>query len=149
MARTRRLSTRPPRSYLVAYDEPLSSEVSAGPDSALLELARRMRLAEQALHEAMDDLVDAEQRHAATRAKPLRRQPDWLIAAQRRESAAIDSLEAIFQAIVRAPAHTKAGLGIKVQVIANLYGQSADDAQNENDIILSLLTSILADLRTV
>lgn len=143
-----RLSRRPVTSRLVAFEEPVSPQNLAGPDSILIELARRMRLAERALHDAMDDLAVAEQRFAALpiEARQSDPRPGWLLAAQEKEVRAGDALESIFQQIAQTPAHTKLGLGIKVQLMGILYGESIDEEENDGDLILLLLGSLLTDL---
>lgn len=147
MARWTRLPPRSPRG-LVDFEEAQTSQDLAGPDSALVELARKMRLAEQALHDAMDDLAQTEHRFAELRRSghQPRGQPDWLVAAQDRERQTGAALEDLFQRIAMTPAQTNVGLRLKVQLVVTLYGESHDDQENDADLLLRLLESLLGDL---
>jgi hypothetical protein len=149
MASRKRPSRTPlRRDPLITFDASLAPDVLTGPDARLIDLVRRMRLAEQALHDAMDALREAERRFASLpeRLRRSTRQPDWLTTAQDSEAAAMDQLDAIFREIARTPARSNIGLEIKVHLIRIVYGQSADDAENQDDMVLSLLASVIRDL---
>src|SRR5258708_40309000 len=113
-------------SGLVRFEEPNSTTHS---DATLFQLAGRMRVAEQAFHEAMDGLALAEQRFAALpeQEKRARQRPAWLVAAQDREATAGDALETIYRQLAETPAESKFGLAMKLQIIVVLYGENAGE----------------------
>lgn len=144
--RKRPSRARASRDSLPIGDASLRPEDLTGPDSRLIDLARRMRLEEGALHDAMDRLAEAE-RQIASIAKPTReRQLNQLTSAQEQEAVAVDYLEAIFREIASTPAQTKIGLEIKIQVACIVYGECVGDHENSDDLVLLLLKSILSDL---
>lgn len=146
MARRKRHS-RPSVSGLVTFEEPHPFAWADSKDSSLFQLAARMRVAEQTLHAAMTELAQAEQRlsEVQTEGSQRRRRPSWYVAANAQEEAAGEALELIYQKIVQTPAHTKAGLAIKLQLVAWLYGENLSDAADDTDMVSQLLRSLLAD----
>jgi hypothetical protein len=119
-------------------------------DAALFELAARLLGADQAHAAAMTKLARAEQRFAAMAApkKRGRRRPAWLAAAQERETATGDALEVIYYQIAQTPARTKAGLAIKLRLVALLYGETVDEPCQEGDpdLVARLLRSLMSDV---
>lgn len=119
-------------------------------DAALFELAARLRGADQTHAEAMTELARAEQRSAeiAEPKKRCRRRPAWLAAAQIRETATGDTLEVIYGQVAQTPARTKAGLAIKLRLVALLYGENVDEhcEEGDPDLIARLLRSLLIDV---
>ncbi len=112
--------TQPPFwSGLVTFEEPHPSAWAGSKDSPLFQLAARMRVAKQTLHAAMTELAQAEHRlsEVQTEGSQRRRRPSWYVAAGAQEEAAGEALELIYQKIVQTPAHTKAGLAIKLQLV--------------------------------
>jgi hypothetical protein len=93
-----------------------------------------MPVAEQALHDAMDELAQAERRlsELPRKRRPARR-PAWFVAAVRKGQAAGDALEQVYQQIAQARAQTKAGLGIKLRLLVALYGETSDGTADEPD----------------
>ena len=77
-----------------------------------------------------------------------RAQPAWFIAARDKEEAAGDALEGIYQQVALTPAHTKAGLAIKLQLVVLLYGGNAEQDGNEDDLdmVSQLLQSLIVDV---
>lgn len=133
---------------LVRFEEPKGTPT--GPDASLIQLARRMRVAEQALDEAMDELAEAERRFAALPEveRRSRRTPAWFTAARDREGAAGDALESIYRQIAQTPARTKTGLALKLQLVALLFGENADEARDDEgaDMVSYLIQSLIADV---
>ncbi len=129
MARKR--PRRPPISALVKFEEPHPSAWAGSRDAPLFQLAARMRVAEQILHAAMTELARAEQRLSEVQKEEgaKRRRPSWYVAAEAKEEAAGDALEMIYQQIAQKSAHTKAGLAIKLQLTAMLYGENLEEGQ--------------------
>lgn len=140
---------RPARRFvseLVRFEEPAPADWGSSPDGPLFQLAARLRLAEQALDTAMSELAGAEQRLSRTEKGSSRRKPpSWFGAAEAKEQAAGDALELIYQQIARTPAHTKAGLAIKLQLTATLYGENLDEDKGGIDMVSQLLQSLIAD----
>lgn len=138
----------PSVSGLVKFEEPHPSAWASNKDAALFHFAARMRVAEQALHVAMTELAQAEQRlsEAQTEAgASRRRRPSWYIAAEAKEEAAGDALEWIYQQIAQTPAHTKADLAIKLQLVADLYDETVAGADDDTDMVAQLLRSLITD----
>ncbi len=134
---------------LVTFEEPHPSAWGGSKDAALFQLATRMRVAEQTLHATMNDLAQAEQRLSETQAGEgsiRRRRPSWYVAAEAREEAAGDALELLYQQIAQTPAHTKAGLAIKLQLVAVLYGETVGDVVADTDLVALMLQSLIADV---
>lgn len=134
----------------VRIEGPGSSNARTSRDAALFALAARLRVADQAHAEAMTELARAEQRFAAM-AEPRkhgRRRPAWLAAAQDRETATGDALEFIYGQMARTPARTKAGLAIKLRLVALLYGENVDEPCQEGDpdLVARLLRSLMIDI---
>ena len=142
---------RPKRSSvsgLVKFEEPHPSDWVGSGDAALFQLAARMRVAEQSLHAAMTELAQAEQRLSEVQTEEgsnRRRRPSWYVAAEAEEEAAGDALELIYQQIAQTPAQTKAGLAIKLQLVAVLYGETLSEAVDDTDMVSELLRSLIAD----
>lgn len=133
---------------LVTFEEPQTSDWAGSKDTALFQLAARMRVAEQTLYVAMTELAQAEQRLSEVQQeeRPGRlRRPAWYVAAEAKEEAASDALELIYQQIAQTPAQTKAGLAIKLQLVAELYGETLSNADDDTDMVSLLLRSLLAD----
>jgi hypothetical protein len=131
----------------VKFEESRPSARADNKDAALFHVAARLRVAEQALNAAMTELAQAELRLADVQAEAgpgRRRRPPWYIAAEAKEEAAGDALELIYQQIALTPAHTKAGLAIKLQLTAMLYGENLGDHGNA-DMVSQLLQSLIAD----
>ncbi|MDP2368145.1 hypothetical protein [Rhodoferax sp.] len=106
-------------------------------------------MAEQALHAAMAELARAEQRLSEAQKEEganRRRRPSWYVAAKAKEEAAGDALELIHQQIAQTPAHTKAGLAIKLQLTAMLYGENLEEGQDGADMVSVLLRSLIGDV---
>lgn len=131
---------------MVRFEEP-EAGIGSTYDAALFELAARLRFDEQAHDEAMDELATAEQRFAelSEEHKHVRRSPTWLRAAQDREATTGAALENIYREIAKTSARTKSGLAIKLQIITLLYGESIDDVENNKDMVLVLLQSLITD----
>ena len=147
MARKR--PRRPPISGLVKFEEPHPSAWAGSRDAPLFQLTARMRVAEQALHAAMTELAQAEQRLSEVQKEEganRRRRPSWYVAAEAKEEAAGDALEMIYQQIAQTPAHTKAGLTIKLQLTAILYGENLEEGQDDADMVSILLRSLIGDV---
>src|SRR5689334_14522407 len=131
----RRLSST---SALVRFEEPDPSARADNRDATLFNLVARMRVAEQTLHAAMTALAEAEQRLSEARpeeSSSRRRRPSWYVAAEAKEEAAGNALELIYQQIAQTPARTKAGLAIKLQLTAMLYGENLDEDQGGIDMV--------------
>src|SRR5690242_3005913 len=94
---------------MVRFESSEQSAHSTIPDAALLQLVREMRRAEQKFLEALDSLAEAEQRFAALPEyeRRLHPSPPWLVAAQQREGAAGEGLEAIYRRIADTPTTSK------------------------------------------
>jgi hypothetical protein len=127
MARRKRHS-RP--SVLVTFEEPHPSAWADSKDSSLFQLAARLRSPSKNLHAAMTELAQAEQRlsEVQTEGSQRWRRPSWYVAAEAKEEAAGNAIELIYQQIAQTPAHTKAGLAIKLQLVAELYGETLSSA---------------------
>jgi hypothetical protein len=141
--RRRRSST----STLVRFENSPFSTRAGNNDAALFHLAARMRVAEQTLNAAMTALATAEQRLLEGRTEERsgrRKRLSCHIAAEAKEEAAGNALEVIYQQIAETPAHTKAGLAIKLQLTAMLYGENLEDHGNA-DMVSQLLQSLIAD----
>lgn len=133
---------------LVTFEEPHPSAWAGSKDAALFQLAARMRVAEQTLHATMTELAQAEQRLSEVQTEEgssRQRRPSWYAAAEGREEAAGDALELIYQQIAQTPAHTKAGLAIKLQLMAALYGETLSEAVDDSDMVSQLLRSLIVD----
>jgi hypothetical protein len=107
-----------------------------------------MRVAEQSLHAAMTELAQAEQRMSEVQTEEgsnRRRRPSWYVAAEAEEEAAGNALELLYQQIAQTLAQTKAGLAIKLQLVAVLYGETVGDAVDDTDLVALMLQSLLAD----
>lgn len=147
MARKR--PRRPPISGLVKFEEPHPSAWAGSRDAPLFQLAARMRVAEQVLHAAMTKLALAEQRLSNVQKEEgssRRRRPSWYVAAEAKDETAGNSLELIYQQIAQTPAHTKAGLAIKLQLTAMLYGENLEESQDGADMVSVLLRSLIGDV---
>lgn len=132
---------------LVKFEEPDPAAWAGSRDAPLLRLVARMRVAEQALHNAMDELAQAEQRLSQLPAVDrTSRQPPWFTAAVQGEQVAGDALEKIYDQITQARAHTKAGLGIKLRLLAELYGGTFDEVPDETDLVSVFIDSLIADV---
>lgn len=137
---------RPSVSPLVRFEEPHPSTRASDKDAALFHLAAKVRHAEQTLHTAMAQLAQAEQRLSEVQAEERRRRrPSWYVAAEAEEEAAGNALELIYQQVVQTPAHTKAGLAIKLQLAATLYGETFSEGTDDADMVSQLLRSLIAD----
>lgn len=113
----------------------------------MFQLAARLQVAEQALHDAMDELAKAEQRLAELpEARQAARRPVWFTSAVQKEQAAGDALELVYEAIAQARAHTKPGLALKLKLLAELYGQSLDQADEEPDLVSVMIDSLIEDV---
>jgi hypothetical protein len=73
------------------------------------------------------------------------RRPSWYVAAEAKEEAAGDALELIYPQIAQTPAQTKAGLAVKLQLVAGLYGETLSEGVHDTDMVSQLLRSLLAD----
>ena len=144
----RKMPRRPSGSKVVRFDPSQQSTDATIPDAALFQLVREMRRAEQTFLEALDSLAEAEQRFAALpeHERRLHPNPPWLVAAQQREGAAGEGLEAIYRRIADTPTTSKVGLALKLQIVLLLYGEDVDDVTNSDDMVLILLHSLLNDL---
>lgn len=131
---------------MVRFGEPKAGTGPISGDAELFHLAARLRVAEQTHDEAMAELAQAEQRFSQlSRAKDSPRIPTWFVAAERREAAAGNALEIIYRQIAQAPAETKIGVSIKLRIVMLLYGESIDETESNNDVVLVLLHSLLTD----
>ena len=145
MARRKR-PRRPSVPGLVTFEEPTPMAWASSRDERLLRLAARMRVAEQALHAAMDELAQAEQRlPGPARTGPAGR-PAWFAAVARKEEAAGEAVEQSYREIASIRAHTKAGLAIKLGLAMQLYGETVDESGEESDMVSVLLRSLMADV---
>lgn len=148
MARSKR--PRAPRSApgRGKLDEVPSARV--GNDDDLFRLAARMRVAEQDLHAAMDQLARAERRLSESRRDRRTTghigRPAWFLAAVRKEQAAGDTVEQVYRQIARSRAHTMPGLAIKLRLLADLYGQVLGEPPDESDTVAVLLHSLIEDV---
>jgi hypothetical protein len=116
-------------------------------DGPLLRLTGRMQSAECVLQAAMEKLAAAEQRLSERpRTKRSGRRPAWYSAAVRRERQAGTALDKIYKAIARARACTRSGLGIKVRVLAKLYGEVLDQGPDQSDMVSVMIHSVLKDV---
>lgn len=149
MARRKR-PRRAPISRLVKFEEPHPSSWAGSRDAELFQAAAKMRVAEQELNTAMDELSLAEQRLSdlPKNKRTLGRggRPAWFVAAVEKEQAAGHALESIYQQITRLRAHTKPGLAIKLRLLAELYGEVAGDLSDDSDMVSVLLGSLLQDV---
>jgi hypothetical protein len=68
------------------------------------------------------------------------------VSAEAKEKEAGAALEAIYRQIAEAPAHTKAGLAIKLQLVAMLYGENLEEGGGDTDVVSLLLRSLIADV---
>ena len=122
------------------------SAVDGQSDARLLRLAETMRLAEQTLQAAMEELANAEQRLSQTPRKKGGRRPGWYDAAVRRERKAGAALEDIYKAMMRVRARTRPGLAIKVTVLATLYGEVLEQGPDQSDMVSVMIHSLLTDV---
>lgn len=131
---------------LVKFGEADPGAWAGSKDATLFQLAARMQVAEQALQDAMDELGQAERRLSdLVTDRPPARQPAWFVAIARKEQAAGDALEQVYQQIARTRAHTKEGLGIKLRLLAALYGGISDETADEADMVSLLINSLIED----
>jgi hypothetical protein len=115
-------------------------------DSPLLRLTGRMQSAECVLQAAMEKLAAAEQRLSERpRTKRSGRRPAWYSAGCG-ENDRQAALEKIYKAIARARACTRSGLGIKVRVLAKLYGEVLDQGPDQSDMVSVMIHSVLKDV---
>jgi len=128
---------------LVKFEEADPAAWADSMDRRLFQLAARMRVAEQALHAAMDELAQAEQRLSA---QTKQKRPAWYAAAEGKEKQAGAALETIYRQIAETPAHTKVGLALKLQLVAMLYGENLDEGGDDTDIVSILLRSLITDV---
>lgn len=131
---------------LVKFDEPSPAAWANSRDGRLLRLAARMRVAEQALHAAMDELAQAEQRLSAAARTGRTGKPAWFVAATRNEEVAGEVVEQFYREIAGVRAHTKAGLAIKLSLAVELYGETVDEPDDESDMVSVLLRSLMMDV---
>lgn len=131
---------------MVKFEEAGPGAWADSKDAALLQLAARVQVAEQALHDAMDELAQAERRLSdSSRSPQSARQPAWFVAIVRKEQAAGDALEQVYQQIAQTRAQTKEGLGIKLRLLAALYGGISDETADETDMVSVLINSLIED----
>lgn len=144
MSRRRRLS----RSSIVTattFEKGDSAAPEQSKDWQLLRLAARMRAVEQTLQAATDEVAQAEQRlSSARKTRPLR--PARYIAVVAKEKKAGATLEFFYRSIAQSSAHTRAGLAIKLQLAAMLYGDNLEGAGDDTDLVSQLLRSLITDV---
>lgn len=145
MARGKR-PRRPSVPGMVVFEETDPTAWAGSRDGRLLRLAARMRVAEQALHAAMDELAQAEQRLSGAARAGRTGKPAWFVAVVRNEEAAGEAVEQLYREIASVRAHTKAGLAIKLSLALQLYGETEDDLGDESDAVSVLLRSLLTDV---
>src|SRR5688572_6263279 len=96
----RRRPRRHSVSGMVKFEEVGPAAWGTSKDAPLFQLMARMRVAEQALHGAMDELAQAEQRLAELpETRRAARRPVWFTSAVQKEQAAGDALEQVYEAI--------------------------------------------------
>ncbi len=147
----RKKRPRPPSvPGLVKFEEPHSSAWAGSRDAGLFQAAAKMRVAEQELDAAMDELALAEQRLSelpkAKRTIGRVGRPAWFVTAEQKEQAAGHALEDLYQQISRLRAHTKPGLAIKLRLLAELYGEAVGGPSDDSDMVSVLLSSLLEDV---
>lgn len=132
---------------MVKFGEADPAAWAGSKDAPLFRLAARLQMAEQALHGAMDELAEAERRLSELpTVDRTSRPPAWFTAAIQSERLAGEALEKIYDQVAQARAHTKAGLAIKLRLLAELYGGTLDEESDETDLVSVLVDSLIADV---
>jgi hypothetical protein len=113
-------------------------------------LVRDLRAAKVRLEFAMAELGKAERRYFALPRSKRRPPPDWYQSAQHAETLAGDGVEEVSHRIARTRARGREGLAIKVQLLAEAYGQMPENSDLEvpdpDDLVACLIRSLITDL---
>jgi hypothetical protein len=103
------------------------------------------------LRAAMTELARAERKLAKLDGMSAKYDlPPWFVAREEAEAAAGALVESLYEQIAETRAHSKAGLAIKLRLVATLYGDDPTTAQDDYDVDAAsrLLRSIILDVST-
>lgn len=122
-------------------------------DAEWIALAEQLRLAELQLHRALDHFAVAERRFfGLPRRQRKRAIPDWYTAAQEAEASTVDALDAIYVQIAETCVTAKAGLTLKLRLLATAHGlRSGLEGDNETatDLSARLICSLQRDVASL
>lgn len=126
-------------------------ELGAAEIAAWVSLVRQLRKAEGDWAAALATLNQADIRYLALSKRQRRGEgPDWYVAAQQAEARVSHVVEGLFLQIARARAPDRAGLAIKVGLLAAAYGIDPDGGGNagreSDDLVAQLIRSLLVDV---
>src|SRR5436190_1962483 len=94
---------------------------TATEDGGLFELAEELKAAEHMLQAAATELGRAERQLQRTTLSPEKELPAWFVTREEADAAARALVESLCEEIAATPAHSKAGLAIKLRVLAALF----------------------------
>lgn len=119
--------------------------INASEDMRLFELAEELYAADHTLQAARTELASAERKLQRLTLFPGEELPDWFVAREEAEAAARILVETLCEEIATAPVRSRAGLAIKLRVLAAFF---QDDPTPISDPVASdgaqaLLQSIL------
>jgi hypothetical protein len=119
--------------------------VNASEDMSLFELAEELHAADHTLQAARTELARAERKLQRLTLFPGEELPGWFVAREDAEAAARILVDTLCEEIATAPVRSRAGLAIKLRVLAALF---QDDPSLISDPVASdgaqaLLKSIL------
>jgi hypothetical protein len=118
-------------------------------DLPLFELAEELNAALHTFHAAASDLSRAERKLAQMeRCEAIRDLPEWFLSCEAREASARAVMDALYEQIAETPAHTKAGLSIKLRLVGAFYCNDPSPARDDvdSDAPSRLLGSIIDDV---
>jgi hypothetical protein len=117
-------------------------------DADLFELAEELSGADHALQAAASKLACAERKLERTALLTGRDLPAWFLACEEAEAAARAVFESLYEQIADTRAHTKAGLAIKLRLLAAFYADDPTAASGDCDVDVGwrLLRSVIDDV---
>jgi len=115
-------------------------------DNGLFDAAERLAAAHHAFQAAAIELARAERKLA--RMAPTPDVPTWFVAYEEAEASAGVGMEALYEQIAEIRAHSKAGLAVKLRILAALYREDPTPVRDvyEIDVASRLLRSIVEDV---
>jgi hypothetical protein len=117
-------------------------------DAELFDLAEELSGADHVLQAAATKLARAERKLERTTLVSGHDLPTWFLADEEDEAAARAVIDSLYEQIADTRAHTKAGLAIKLRLLAALYGDDPTAARDdcEVDVGSRLLRSMIEDV---